>query len=243
MAHYDVIIVGAGVAGCAMAQALGNSSRNLRVALVERSLAEPDRIVGELLQPGGVSALEKLGMADCLEGIDAIPVEGYCIVQPGEQVQIPYVSHHGRSFHHGKFIMSLRNKAKQAPGVEVIEAAVTSLVECDHTNRVIGVTTSANDVKSTLYSDLVIVADGCFSNFRSAVLSEKATKPETKSHFVGAVIKDAVLPHSKHGTVVFIPGQGPVLFYQIGTHDTRMLVDVKTPLPSDLKVCFTLAWV
>jgi squalene monooxygenase len=56
----DVVIVGAGIVGCAAAVAFGNQGRS--VILLERSLKEPDRIVGELLQPGGVNALEKLGM-------------------------------------------------------------------------------------------------------------------------------------------------------------------------------------
>lgn len=57
---FDVAIVGAGIIGCALATALGQQGRS--VLLIERDLSEPDRIVGELLQPGGVAALEKLGM-------------------------------------------------------------------------------------------------------------------------------------------------------------------------------------
>jgi squalene monooxygenase len=57
---YDVAIVGAGVIGCSLAVALGKQGRN--VLVVERDLSKPDRIVGELLQPGGVAALEKLGL-------------------------------------------------------------------------------------------------------------------------------------------------------------------------------------
>jgi squalene monooxygenase len=56
----DVVVIGAGIMGCALAVALGNQGRS--VLLLEKSLKEPDRIVGELLQPGGVSALEKLGL-------------------------------------------------------------------------------------------------------------------------------------------------------------------------------------
>jgi squalene monooxygenase len=56
----DVVIVGAGIVGCAAAVAFGKQGRS--VLLLEKSLKEPDRIVGELLQPGGVNALEKLGM-------------------------------------------------------------------------------------------------------------------------------------------------------------------------------------
>jgi squalene monooxygenase len=57
---YDVAIVGAGIIGCALATALGKQGR--KVLVLERDLSEPDRIVGELLQPGGVQALEKLGL-------------------------------------------------------------------------------------------------------------------------------------------------------------------------------------
>lgn len=39
--------------------------------LVERDLTQPDRIVGELLQPGGYYALTKLGLAHCCENIDS----------------------------------------------------------------------------------------------------------------------------------------------------------------------------
>lgn len=50
---------------------------------------EPDRIIGELLQPGGVQALEELGLRRCLEDIDAIPVKGYEVFYYDERVLIP----------------------------------------------------------------------------------------------------------------------------------------------------------
>ncbi|KAG9613399.1 hypothetical protein KCU86_g16202, partial [Aureobasidium melanogenum] len=71
----DVVIIGAGILGCALAVAFSDQGRS--VILLEKSLKQPDRIVGELLQPGGVAALEELGLADCLEDIDAIKVLGY----------------------------------------------------------------------------------------------------------------------------------------------------------------------
>ena len=54
----EVIVVGSGVLGSALAAALGRDGR--KVTVIERDLSEPDRIVGELLQPGGVKALNKL---------------------------------------------------------------------------------------------------------------------------------------------------------------------------------------
>ena len=48
-----------------------------RVLLLERDLAQPDRIVGELLQPGGYLALKRLGLASAVLGIDAQKVCRY----------------------------------------------------------------------------------------------------------------------------------------------------------------------
>ncbi|KAK1910839.1 hypothetical protein P3342_008719 [Pyrenophora teres f. teres] len=119
----DIVIVGAGILGCAAAVAFGKQGRS--VLLLEKSLKEPDRIVGELLQPGGVNALEKLGMRDCLDDIDAIPCHGYQIIYGSENVHIPYPDNlitsapsrapEGRSFHHGRFISKLRAKARSTP--------------------------------------------------------------------------------------------------------------------------------
>ena len=260
--HYDVLIVGAGIAGSALAHALSTIPRPngklLRIALLERSLAEPDRIVGELLQPGGVAALRKLGLETCLENMDAIPVHGYCVYDNGKSVHIPYPGEHqGRSFHHGRFVMNLRQAARQAKGVDVIEATVSELLENSDSNRVIGVRATrksptsssktppdelpvadaSSDVekKESFFADLVFIADGCFSNFRPAVLGNKL-KSQTNSHFIGAILEDATLPIPQHGTVALVHGSGPVLMYQIGQKDTRMLVDLKIPLPKDLKV-------
>lgn len=112
----DAIIVGAGVIGCALAVTLAKQNRN--VVLIERDMSEPDRIVGELLQPGGVKALTELGLRHCLEGIDAIPEYGYQVMYKDEKVLIPYVgrdesSRQGRSFHHGRFISNLRGAVKE----------------------------------------------------------------------------------------------------------------------------------
>ena len=56
----DVIIVGCGIAGPALSVGFAKQGRS--VLVLERDLSEPDRIVGELLQPGGVQALKQLGM-------------------------------------------------------------------------------------------------------------------------------------------------------------------------------------
>lgn len=97
---YDAIVVGAGVVGCPLAVSLARLGH--RVGLIERDWAEPNRIVGELMQPGGVQALVDLGLhnprsqaddpTDVLRGIEAIREDGYAVVNctTGESVKLRY---------------------------------------------------------------------------------------------------------------------------------------------------------
>lgn len=56
----EIVVVGSGILGSAIGAVLGRDGR--KVTIIERDLSEPDRIVGEVLQPGGVLALKKLGI-------------------------------------------------------------------------------------------------------------------------------------------------------------------------------------
>ncbi|KAJ0041192.1 hypothetical protein Pint_27840 [Pistacia integerrima] len=115
----DVIIVGAGVAGAALAHTLGKDGK--RVHVIERDLTEPDRIVGELLQPGGYLKLIELGLEDCVEEIDAQRVLGYALFKDGKSAKLSYPLEKfhadvaGRSFHNGRFIQRMREKAATLP--------------------------------------------------------------------------------------------------------------------------------
>jgi len=57
---FDVIVVGAGIAGASLAATLGKQGR--KVLIVERDLAPPDTFRGELLMPGGIRRLKELGL-------------------------------------------------------------------------------------------------------------------------------------------------------------------------------------
>ncbi|KAI8913269.1 squalene epoxidase-domain-containing protein [Gorgonomyces haynaldii] len=230
---YDVIVVGAGVVGSAVAHALGQQGRN--VLLIERDWQEPDRIVGELLQPGGVHALERLGMEDCIKDIDGIRVDGYAVFQREREVVLPYPNpelNKGISFHHGKFIMQLRRKARENNMVTCLEGTVNELLTCQATGVRLGVQVTRKQdnqsIKESYFAPLTVVADGCFSKFRREFIDKPIP---AKSHFVGFVLKDCKLPHPNHGHVI-LADPSPILLYQIGTHDTRILVDIPGKLPS-----------
>ncbi|KAF1886993.1 hypothetical protein Lal_00046231 [Lupinus albus] len=231
----DVIIVGAGVAGAALAHTLGKDGR--RVHVIERDLTEPDRIVGELLQPGGYLKLVELGLealekivhstADCVEQIDAQKVFGYALFKDGKHTRLSYplekfhADVSGRSFHNGRFIQRMREKASSLPNVKLEQGSVTSLLE--EKGIIKGVQYKNKDGQQlTAYAPLTIVCDGCFSNLRRSLCNPKVDVP---SCFVGLILENCELPCANHGHVI-LGDPSPVLFYRISSTEIRCLVDV-----------------
>nr|QQL94247.1 squalene epoxidase [Glycyrrhiza glabra] len=221
----DIIIVGAGVAGSALAHTLGKDGR--RVLVIERDLNEPDRIVGELLQPGGYLKLIELGLEDCVEKIDAQQVVGYALFKDGKHTRLSYPLEKfhsdiaGRSFHNGRFIQRMREKASSLPNVRLEQGTVTSLLEEKGTIK--GVQYKTKDAQElSAYGPLTIVCDGCFSNLRRSLCNPKVDIP---SCFVGLVLENCELPCANHGHVI-LGDPSPVLFYPISSTEIRCLVDV-----------------
>ena len=248
----DVVIVGAGIFGCAAAFALAKQGRS--VILLERWMKEPDRIVGELLQPGGISALEKLGLSHCLEGIDSIRVDGYEVVYYGSPVNIPYPANagvaeeggfhestnekssrpKGRSFHHGRFITQLRKACVDQPNITTFETEVVGTITSTYDPQVLGVETrrtspeTGDKEKDCFFGQLTIVADGYASKFRKQYIHKA---PIVKSKFYALELIDCPLPAPNHGIVV-LSDASPILLYQIGTHETRCLMDIPDNTPA-----------
>lgn len=251
----DIAVVGAGIVGAALSTALARTGR--RVVVFERDMKEPDRIVGELLQPGGVRALQLLGLADAIENIDAVPATGYSVFLGENAVHIEYPTpaelperygsgmplgsserYQGRSFHHGRFVMALRRHMLAEPNVTCREATVTGLIHGED-GRVCGVRASENGAAVEVRASITIVADGGASRFRRKYGGSR--EPQVWSHFVGLVLPPDTVPVRHHGHVILgdkdpVPGTlpaGPLLVYQIGSDATRILIDVPGPvLPS-----------
>ncbi|KAL0365673.1 UNVERIFIED_CONTAM: Squalene monooxygenase SE1 [Sesamum angustifolium] len=237
----DVVIVGAGVAGSALAFSLAKDGRIVQV--IERDLSQPDRIVGELLQPGGYLKLVELGMEECVHGIDSQQVYGYALYKEGKYAKLTYPLQEfssdvsGRSFHHGRFIQRLREKAASLPKYGfpflltnpnnpfwlTFLGTVTSLIEEKGTVKGVKYKNKdGQDIKT--YAPLTIVCDGCFSNLRKNLCIPQVN---IVSHFVGMVLnlENGKLPHPNHGHVI-LANPSPVLFYPVSSTEVRCLVDV-----------------
>ncbi|XP_015943589.1 squalene monooxygenase SE1-like [Arachis duranensis] len=221
----DIIIVGAGVAGAALAFTLGKDGR--RVHVIERDLNEQDRIVGELLQPGGYLKLIELGLEDCVDEIDAQQVFGYALYKDGKNTKLSYPLEKfssdisGKSFHNGRFIQRMRAKASSLPNVKLEQGTVTSLLEENGIVKGVHYKTKSGE-ELTAKAPLTIVCDGCFSNLRRSLCNPKVDLP---SYFVGLILENCNLPYANHGHVI-LGDPSPILFYPISSTEIRCLVDV-----------------
>ena len=70
---YDVVIVGGGIAGGALATVLAR--KGIAVAVLERDLVPTDKVRGEFMAPWGVAELQRLGLLDTLQAAGGLFVK------------------------------------------------------------------------------------------------------------------------------------------------------------------------
>ena len=221
---YDVCIIGAGVAGGVLAAYLGGNG--LRVAVVEKNMAEQERMIGELLQPGGVIKLQELGLEHLLDELDAQEIEGYGLFMNGDNFKISYPVANGktltgRGLRNGKFVQRIRQLILTLPNVTVIEGTVQQLNEED--GRITGINYLEKHSEETkdITAKLTVVCDGMFSAFRGQLSSNEK---KVSSFFLGMILKDCDLPFKNHGHVI-VAKPSPCLVYPISSTETRILID------------------
>lgn len=173
--QFDVCIIGAGVAGGALAAFLGKN--NVRVALIEKNLSEQDRIVGELLQPGGVMKLREMQLENLLDGFDAQLMTGYALFLNGKNFRVNYPEvENGRGFRNGKFVQTIRGYVQSLPSVKVFEGSVTDFVEENNGVRGVRYTDAETKEEKQINAALTVVSDGMFSGFREKLSSNQKDK-------------------------------------------------------------------
>jgi squalene monooxygenase len=221
---FDICIIGAGVAGGTLAAYLGK--HGMKVCVVEKSFVEQERIVGELLQPGGVMKLQEMGLEHLLKGFDAQPVYGYGLFLNGDKFQIPYSSDkenvvRGFGFRNHKFVGRIRTYLETLPSVTLLEGTVTELLE--EGEKIAGVKyySKEGQEERTIRAKLTVVCDGMFSLFRDGL---SVNEKKVSSYFMGLVLKDCPLPYPNHGHVV-VAKPSPCLIYPISSSETRILID------------------
>lgn len=222
---FDICIVGAGMAGATIATYLG--SKGIKIALIDRDYSEKNRIVGELLQPGAVQSLKKMGLQHLLEGIDAQPLYGYALFLNEHNFSISYnkddsTNYQGTGLHNGRFLQNIRKAALNNQSIKQFHGTVNNLLE-DNDKVITGVQYKEKNTREikTIQAKLTITCDGFFSTLRKELSNNVKT---TTSFFIGLVLEDCQLPFSNHGHV-FLSAPTPFLCYPISSTETRILID------------------
>ena len=162
--RYDVVIVGAGIAGCAAARLYGESG--LRVALVDRRTRMSDykRMCSHFIQPSATPVIERLGLASRIEAaggirnaLDTWTRWGWIRVpEPADGGAVPY----GYSIRRQTLDPMLRQLAAETPGVELMLGRRAERLTRAGA-RFDGVVVSGRDGREReLRARLVVAADG-----------------------------------------------------------------------------------
>lgn len=241
--HYDVVIVGAGLAGCATAKALSDADpgRRRKILLVDRHPDVHPRFSGEFIHPRGARILDELGFYEPLSAAGAMDVDGFAVFENADarHVDLAYANvrrerPRGLSVHH-KVLVRAQRAVVRSTHAELVEGwTVLDLTRGDR-GEVRGVVLGGpGRPRKEITTDLVVAADGKGSTVRKlAGISDEGR--ETIGFTAGVSLVGATLPRPTYAHV-FLGGWGPVLVYPIlreadGTVTTRVTFDLPRDLP------------
>ncbi len=241
--RYDVVIIGAGIAGCAAAQALAQADdgRRRKILLIDRHPGSSPRFAGEFIHPRGAQILEDLGFYGALKAAGAIDVDGFTVLEraDGRYVELPYGEipdqrPHGLAAHHKTLVRTMRQVVARTPQVELFEgwSIVDLLRSGDRINGVVISGPGGAQVK--IHADLVVGADGKASQVRK--LAGIPDQRQTVGFTVGLELRNARLPAPTWGNII-LGAWGPVLVYPISRDPSgdivyRVTLDLPANLPA-----------
>ncbi len=223
----DVVVAGGGIAGAAVAAALGESG--YEVLVVEPGLDRTKRLAGELVHPPGVTDLVTLGLSDGLRQAGVVPVQGFAVLPEGDSApyllrygEIPGLEAHGFAIDHADLMACLQDRLAGLPHVTVWSGARVTGVDLHHPDfATVTIAREGRDVR--LRTRLAVAADGASSPTRaSAGIGHDRVRI---SHMAGYLLRGARSPHPGFASV-FLGGPAPALAYAIGADTVRLMFDV-----------------
>lgn len=167
-ADFDVIIVGAGIAGSSLGNALAR--RGLKVMLLEKATAYHDRVRGEAILPWGVVEAQRLGVDRALLESCGHLLNKFEFSFGGDhQVcrNLPETTPHQNScisFRHEEMQQTLAEVAQNA-GCHTLRG--TQALGYQHKDEVTTVQYRSGDTFKEVTTRLIVAADGRLSLFRS----------------------------------------------------------------------------
>lgn len=242
--HYDVIIVGAGLSGCATARALAaaDETGSRRILIIDSHKDVHPRFSGEFIHPRGTRVLDELGFGDALRQAGAIDVDGFAVFEHADAdvlrldyASVPNEIPQGLSVHHKVLVRTMRKLIRDLPSVELREGWSLHELIKDHRGHIVGVVARDPQKQSvSIQCDLVIGADGKSSATRK-LAGIRDDGRETIGFTAGLEVLDARLPLPTYAHVL-LGAWGPTLAYPIHRHrdgsiSTRLTFDLPRDLP------------
>ena len=240
--RYDVVIIGAGLAGCAAAQALAlaDPGGRRKILLIDRHPGSSPRFAGEFIHPRGAQILADLGFYGALKAAGAVDVDGFTVLEraDGRYVELPYAEvpeqrSQGLAAHHKTLVRTMRKVVRDRPQVDLFEGWTIQELLRGSGERVHGVALAGPGGQQVkVHADLVIGADGKASQVRK--LAGIPEQRHTVGFTVGLELRNARLPAPTWGNII-LGAWGPVLVYPITrSPDGDLVYRVTLDLPANL---------
>jgi len=222
----DIVVVGAGPAGCAVARAYALAGQRVVLLEAEEQGKSRKRFAGEWLHPQGVDALKKLGF-DAITAMQGRPQGRGFVVYPGHgesPVKLDYVEgQRGLAFHHGDLVDEMRQVVAQTEGVTFRQGVRVATVDDA------GVTLESGE---RVEASRVIGADGRSSVVRRSLRGSGSHK--AMSAMTGILLEGVKAPYPEYGHV-FLGKPSFLLGYEIAPSVVRICVDVPLKYKTEMK--------
>lgn len=151
----EVVVVGAGPAGAALAGLL--AGQGVAVALLDRARFPREKACGECLNPGAVAMLRRLGLWPAVAPLEPSVLRGWRLTAGRRRVDLDFPApHHAVALDRRRLDHALVNWAV-GQGARLLEGVRACDLTRDHAGRITGVRTVAH---GTISGRIVVGADG-----------------------------------------------------------------------------------
>ena len=194
--HYDIIVIGGGVAGSAVAA--GMAAAGARTLVVEAEPTFRDRVRGEAIMPWGVADARLLGLEAVVERAGAQPLPFWDSYQGADRSGHRDLT---RSTRVGEPVLACYHPALQsallehgeASGAEVWRGARVTALETAGNGPVAGVSVERDGSVVALSSRLLVGADGRGSQTRTRA-GFPIMRDEERNLVAGVLLEGVALP-------------------------------------------------